>query len=238
MKIRESGRGPAAELCERLAAMAKGSSTKERTAAVPLLVGHGGPRRDGIRVLAAKFEAQSCGQRLRPGSLAWRRRVWTDHKRNKLFGKIALATEDAHRGDPEALKNLLGLRRTKRAREIVQEITKRSENPCIWVESPEHGRVLAKMLPNWRLMTDEPDAEDVRERSMVCAFFIVTTCALVTLLGKPDLIIRATGCVDLIDTRWLGEDGWMIDLMETGDPILQRDSDARFAAYRVNNWLY
>lgn len=180
------------------------------------------------KVKVLEYVADSQGDHPKTESVFERkcRRIWHNHQRNKLVVTAARALAQC---DLTTLADL-----------NIADLP--TGSVAIIVESPDHGRVLRGLLPEWRLLTLAPDAAGYVGGQPVGHQTIATEYYLSQSLVTAQVVVRATcGRSDLL-VRW-GNDGdstehkmGLLDFGEIRDNRVDRDTQARMAAYAQRTW--
>lgn len=156
-----------------------------------------------------------------------KRQLWRCHARNRLIAAIskALATNDRSVLSRYGLDRLL--RQPPRSLVIV-------------VESVEHARALAELLPDWRVMHALPGAQD---ETAPCQGVIGTLARIAQSQVIADVLIRATGggwplnVKGFPPTQQEYPDGvLLVDIEDRHEAQAAKDSQRRRNDYRRRGW--
>lgn len=197
------------------------------------------PRRPRKRVLVGMLPTPADPVTKHETSLTWKRKAyWGNEKRNLWIAGIGAAFAE---NPDKALKRIFG-------RRIKPEdlFTKRRCRVAILVESAEHARTLARLLPDWRLAVD---VDEVR-RGLPCNsgnlrnVIATTTCASKNEV-RCDVLIRATGTADrlcmtrfppLLTKRYSEPAALLLDFTDAFHSRARRDAERRCETYRRNDY--
>jgi hypothetical protein len=162
--------------------------------------------------------------------------VWQNSRRNAAIAKIARAKADGRVADLWPYGLLL-------EQDALEARARAGGRVAILVESPEHGRALALLLPNWSLLERVPprppsfaaadDEPELPQRSIV-------TLARAAQLDDldVDVLIRADGNPWPIALRGFPPQAgpearrvFLIDFADAADEVAREHSCRRLAAY-------
>lgn len=163
--------------------------------------------------------------------------IWVNNARNALIARVAEAVADR---DGERLGELQLPDVTWPA-----PVPLSPSLPVVLVESPEHARELAHLMPGW---TVRAAVGQDRGTATLCALpattrgLIATHLAALSIpLGPNQIVIRADGGphdlqLAAFDRRSAWAPTMLIDFYDLDGGQLTEDSDSRIAMYRARGW--
>ena len=162
------------------------------------------------------------------GTLARKRAVWNDAARNRFIANAAVAV--AARDEVVLCRLALIAALDKLAAAVAPRV-------AILVESPEHGRLLRKLMPGWLLVTaGTPDMP-------IPASAIVTLSAAAGMKTfGPHVLVRADGGAGPLGVSGFpskattGSTAVVIDLADDFDAEARRNTAARVEWYGGRGW--
>lgn len=197
------------------------------------------PRRPRKTVLAAMLPTPADRVTKYEVPLTLKRKVyWSNEKRNRWIAALGAAFA---RNPKKALQRIVG-KRIKPA----DLFSKRRCRVAILVESAEHARTLARLLPDWRLAVDA----DASRRGLPCntknlQYVIATTTYASKHSVRCDVLIRATGTADalrmtrfppLLTKRYSEPAVLLLDFADLFHRRARRYAERRHEAYQRDDY--
>lgn len=192
-----------------------------------------------VLALWSRLSNEERLRRLRDPLLRKRERLWQCGPRNHLIAELAAAMRGRNDEIHKLVSDQINFSDWFQQSDVNPQV-------AVLVESVEHGRQLASLLPNWQLKWSDPSINLKRDRHLInCQQTIVTMSQALQTRLVADVVIRADGTETPWNKKWLcfrnaprRSPILIIDLKDEFDDVARMATGQRQNDYITLGWQH